>query len=95
VRNNILVGDWGTMAIGGAGVITNCLITGNLVANAANTVDSIVNLASTATGVVYNNHGAGAAAQANGITATACLISQNYYGVISEDLSAILDPIAT
>lgn len=38
---------------------------------------------------------AGGAAQANGVTATACLISQNYYGVVSEDLSAILDPIAT
>ena len=95
VRNNRLIGDWGTMAIGGAGVITNCLIEGNLVSNAASTSDAIVNLAATATGIVCFNHGAGAAVQANGITATACLISQNYYGVISEDLSAILDPIAT
>lgn len=95
VRNNRLRGDWGTMAVGGAGVITNCIIEGNLIANAANTSDGCINLASTATGMVYNNHCAGAAAQANGVTATACLISQNYYGVISEDLSAILDPIAT
>jgi len=95
VRNNRLMGDWGTMAIGGAGVITNCLIEGNLVANAASDSDAIINLAATATGIVCFNHGAGAAVQANGITATACLISQNYYGVISEDLSAILDPIAT
>jgi len=37
----------------------------------------------------------GAAAQANGITATAMAICENYYGVISEDLSGILEPIAT
>jgi len=95
VRNNRLFGDWGTMAIGGAGVITYCLIEGNVVYNAASTSDAIVNLAATATGSVIFNHGAGAAVQANGITATACVISQNYYGVVSEDLSAILDPIAT
>jgi len=95
VRNNRLIGDWGTMAIGGAGVITYCLIEGNVVYNATSTSDAIINLAATATGIVYDNHGAGAAVQANGITATACVISQNFYGVLSEDLSAILDPIAT
>ncbi len=95
VRRNRLMGDWGTMCIGGAGVITHCLIEANLIRNAANTVDGCINLAATATGIVCFNHCAGAAAQANGVTATACTISQNYYGVVSEDLSAILDPIAT
>jgi hypothetical protein len=95
IVGNVLHGDFGTMAIGGAGVITNCLIRDNIINNAATTVDSCINLAGTATGSVYNNHCAGAAAQANGVTATACLISQNYYGVLAEDLSAILDPIAT
>jgi len=95
VRDNVLHGDWGTMAIGGAGVITFCEIVGNVVGNIASTSDAIISLASTATGIVVGNHGAGAAVQANGITATACVISQNYYGVIGEDLSAILDPIAT
>lgn len=95
VRNNVLHGDWGTMAIGGAGVITYCEITGNVIGNIASTNDAIINLAATATGIVVGNHGAGAALQANGITATACVLSQNYYGVIGEDLSAILDPIAT
>jgi hypothetical protein len=37
----------------------------------------------------------GAAAQANGITATTWALAENYYGVISEDLQAILDPIVT
>ena len=95
VRNNRLQGDWGTFAVGGAGVITFCLIEGNLIGNIASTSDGCIKLAATATGMVYNNHCAGAAAQANGVTATACVVSQNYYGVISEDLSAILDPIAT
>ena len=83
------------MAIGGAGVITNCYIADNIINNAAATVDSCINLAATATGSVVRNLCAGAAAQANGVTATACLIAENYYGVLAEDLSAILDPIAT
>ena len=95
VRNNVLHGDWGTMAVGGAGVITFCEIVNNIVGNIASTTDAIISLASGATGAVVGNHGAGAAAQANGVTATACVVSQNYYGVISEDLSAILDPVVT
>lgn len=95
VRNNILIGDWGTMAIGGAGVITNCAILDNRISNAAADNDSCINLAATATGMVMGNLACGGAAQANGITAAACAVAQNYYGVVSEDLSAILDPIAT
>ena len=95
VRNNILIGDWGTMAIGGAGVITNCAILDNRISNAAADNDSCINLAATATGMVMGNLACGGAPQANGITATACAVAQNYYGVVSEDLSAILDPVAT
>lgn len=95
IVGNVLHGDFGTMAIGGAGVVTNCYIADNIINNAASTIDSCINLAATATGSVVRNLCAGAAAQANGVTATACLIAENYYGVLSEDLSAILDPIAT
>jgi hypothetical protein len=95
IVNNVLHVDCGTMAIGGAGVITNCYIADNVINNAAATVDSCINLAATATGSVVRNLCAGAAVQANGVTATACLIAENYYGVLAEDLSAILDPIAT
>ena len=94
-RNNILIGDWGTMAIGGAGIATYITVMDNVIYNASSTVDACINLAATATGIVMRNLCGGAAAQANGITATACAIAENYYGVISEDLSAILDPIAT
>lgn len=95
VRNNILIGDWGTMAIGGAGVVTNAVIIDNVISNAATDNDSCINFAATATGICMRNLCAGGAAQANGVTATAMAIAENYYGVVTEDLSAILDPIAT
>lgn len=95
IRRNVIYGDFGTLCIGGAGVVTYCTVADNVINNAANTVDSCINFAATATGSVVRNLCAGAAAQANGITATAMLIAENYYGVLAEDLSAILDPIAT
>lgn len=95
IRNNILIGDWGTMAVGGAGIVTYVTIMDNVISNQANTNDGCINLDTGSTGIVMRNLCAGAAAQANGITATACAVAENYYGVVSEDLSAILDPIAT
>jgi hypothetical protein len=95
IRDNVLIGDWGTMCIGGAGVVTNAVIVRNYISNAASDNDSCINFAATATGICMHNHACGGAAQANGITATAMAISQNYYGVVTEDLSAILEPIAT
>lgn len=95
VKDNILIGDWGTMSIGGAGVVTNATILNNVISNAASTSDSCINFAATATGICMGNMAAGGAAQANGITATAMAIAQNYYGVVTEDLSAILDPVVT
>lgn len=95
IRDNILLGDWGTMAIGGAGVVTNITVVDNVIYNEASDNDACINIAATATGIVMRNLAGGAAAQANGVTATACAVAENYYGVISEDLSGILDPIAT
>lgn len=95
IKGNALIGDWGTIAIGGAGIVTNVVIIDNVLSNAASTNDACINLPATTTGIVMRNLCAGAAAQANGVTATACAVAENYYGVVSEDLSAILDPIAT
>jgi len=95
VKDNILIGDWGTMAIGGAGIVTFITIVDNKISNQASDNDSCINLAATTTGIVMRNLCGGAAAQANGITATACAVAENYYGVVSEDLSAILEPVAT
>ena len=95
IRRNILQGDWGTAAIGAAGVVTNIVVTDNVIFNAATDNDACINIAATATGIVMRNLACGGAAQGNGITATACAIAENYYGVTTEDLSAILEPIAT
>ena len=94
IRNNVLIGDWGTMCLGGAGAVTNATILDNRISNTASDNDSCINLAS-ATGICMGNYACGAAAQANGITAPTMAIAENYYGVVSEDLSAILEPIAT
>jgi hypothetical protein len=92
IRRNTFQGDWGTMCIGGAGIVTRVVVTDNLIFNAGNTVDSCVNLAATTTGIVARNLCAGAAAVANGITATGCLKAENYYQVLAADLSGLLDP---
>ena len=95
IRRNVILGDFGTAAIGAAGVVTFCTVIDNVISNAASDNDACVNMNSSATGIVMRNLAGGGAAQANGITATACAVAENYYGVATEDLSAILDPIAT
>ena len=95
IKGNTLIGDWGTMVIGGAGIVTNCVVVDNVISNAASDNDACINLPATTTGIVMRNLCCGAAAQANGVTATACAVAENYYGVVSEDNSAILDPVAT
>ena len=95
IIDNELIGDWGTMAVGGAGVVTNVMIARNIINNAASDNDSCINVSATTTGMVAYNACGGAAAQANGITAPDCVAIENYYGVINEDLSGILEPAAT
>jgi hypothetical protein len=95
VRRNVLIGDWGTMAIGGAGVVTFATITDNVIYNAASDNDSCINFAATASGICMRNLACSAAAQANQITAAAMAKAENYGGNIAEDLNAILEPIAT
>ena len=92
IKGNTLIGDWGTIAVGGAGIVTNILIADNLINNVATTVDSCINLAATTTGIVVRNLCGGGAAAVNGVTATACTIAENYYNLVTADLSGILDP---
>jgi hypothetical protein len=96
VRRNTLLGDWGTGAIAGAGVITNCLIADNYISNAATDADSGIKLAATATGLVVNNRVAIALAgdATTGISAVACGQLQNYV-VDTGDRQGVLDPAAT
>lgn len=95
VRRNVLIGDWGTAAIGGAGVVVNCVVADNYISNAATDNDSCINFAATATGLCINNRVGSEAAQANQITAGDMVICENYAAVRTEDLQGILDPIAT
>jgi hypothetical protein len=83
------------MCIGGAGVVTAATVLDNHISNAATDNDSCINFAATATGICHRNLVASGAAQANQITATAMSVNQNYGAVVSEDLSGILEPIAT
>lgn len=93
VRNNVIIGDFGTAAIGAAGVVVFGTVVDNVIYNAASDVDSCINLAGT--GICMRNLACGAAAEANGITAPLWALAGNEYGVITEDLQAILDPLVT
>lgn len=95
IRRNYLYGDWGTAAIGAAGVVVNIQIHDNRIYNAATDNDSCINMAATATGYISNNFVTSGAAQANGITAQGCGKCNNFQGVNAEDLSALLDPVLT
>lgn len=96
IRNNILHGDWGTAAIGAAGVVTNITVSDNYISNAATDADSGINLAATATGMVMNNRiGIALAGNATtGVTAQACAQCENYV-VDTGDRQGVLDPVAT
>jgi hypothetical protein len=93
IRRNTIIGDFGSGAILAAGVVVFCVVVDNVIYNAASDNDSCISLAGT--GICMRNLACGAAAQANGITAATWAKCENYYGVISEDLNGILEPIAT
>lgn len=94
VRNNTLIGDWGTMCIGGAGIVTNVVVADNLINNTSTGANDCIDFAATATGICVRNLCAAGHAT-DGITATAMVEAENYYALITEDLQGILDPVAT
>ena len=98
IRDNVLMGDWGTMAIGGAGVPTYIFIHNNIIYNAATTDDACINLPANATGMITRNLvGADATSgQANHITAPDVGICENYASLTAaEELSGIIEPAST
>ena len=94
IRRNHLVGDWGTMAIGGAGVIIHPIITDNYVYNLAADADAGINIESTVTGLCVNNRVSTGHASASSVTGAALVLCENYGG-LSSDANGILEPIAT
>jgi len=93
-RRNTLIGDWGTMAIGGAGVVTRATVCDNYVYNIATDADCGINFAATATGVMFRNLVCTGHASASSITAQGFAKCQNYGGIIA-DSNGLLEPIAT
>ncbi len=91
VRRNTLMGDWDTMCIGGAGVVTFVTIVDNDIRNADNAANGCIDFDATATGICARNMCAAAHAS-QGITATAMAASENYYHFLGEDLSGIIEP---
>ncbi len=92
VRRNVLIGDWGTMCIGGAGVVIFGLVVDNDIHNVASDADSCISLAGT--GIAARNFCGGAHAT-QGITGTLWSLTENYYHIHTEDTQGILEPAAT
>jgi hypothetical protein len=95
IRNNTLLGDWGTMAIGGAGIVTYASVNDNYIYNAGSGANSTINMGATATGMCMNNRGGSAAVQTSGNQVGDLAACENYYAVNSEELQGVLDPVAT
>jgi len=97
VRNNIMIGDWGTAAILAAGAITKAVVSGNLVSNLDAGDDVCINIASSSTGIVaYNAVGARETdASTDQITAGSTMTLIQNFAVDEGDRSGVLDPAAT
>ncbi len=93
VRRNVLLGDWSTMAIGGAGVVTMAQVHDNYIYHSGNDADACINFADTATGIVANNR-SGTLGSAAGNDCIIMSLLENYHVNIA-DASGVLDPVAT
>ena len=96
VRRNVILGNWVTFVIGGAGVITYVSINDNYISNADATDDIGINISDTSPGIVANNRlGYGdvgnATTQIDAIVASAL---QNFVVDIG-DRTGVLDPVST
>jgi hypothetical protein len=91
VRDNILHGNWGTMCIGGAGIVTRCTILRNAIFNIATDADCCISMAATATGIcAFNACTGGHASQ--GIIPGDLGAIENYYEQSTSDLSGVIEP---
>ncbi len=95
IRNNTIMGDFGTAAIGAAGIVTYIVVTGNHINNLAAVNDTCININTSATGMIHANMMGSPQTQANHVLATGCSLNENYAAVTSEDNSGIPDPGTT
>ena len=94
VRNNVLLGDWGTVAVGGAGVLILWTVADNYIHNIAAADDAGIATAATSTGMVYNNRlGYGDVGNATtAIDCDLCAMCENYVVDSVSAAQGILDP---
>lgn len=91
IRDNVLCGDWGTMCIGGAGLVTNCAVLRNYIYNVASDADACINMGATATGILAGNMCAGGHAT-DGIVCGDLGSLENYYVLHTAALTGVLEP---
>lgn len=91
ISGNVLHGNWGTMCIGGAGVVTRCAILNNYIFNIATDADTCISMAATATGICANNRCTGGHAS-QGIIPGDLGSVENYYVQSTADLSGVIEP---
>lgn len=91
IRDNVLSGNWGTMCIGGAGLVTRCSILNNYIFNIASDADACINMGATATGICANNRCAGGHAT-DGIVPGDLGSVENYYVLSTAALSGVIEP---
>lgn len=91
IRDNILTGDWATMCIGGAGIVTQCSILNNYIFNIATGADLCISMGATATGICAGNMCTGGHAS-SGIVPGDLGSLENYYEGNTTDLSGSLEP---
>jgi len=96
VRRNVLIGDWGTITIGGAGVVTYADIHNNYISNQSTADGAGINLSDTSPAIVANNrYGYADAGDAtDGVNAIVASCLENYVVDIG-DRNGVLDPGAT
>jgi len=91
IRDNILMGIFQTMCLGGAGVVTKCSIINNYILNTNGVADGCINMAATATGICADNRCCGGHAT-GGIVNGDLGSLENYYEDFETDLSGSLEP---
>ncbi len=91
IRGNHLMGNWETMCIGGAGIVTYASILDNVIFNEVTDADHCINMGATATGVAAGNMVTGGHATA-GIVPGDLGSLENYYEGNTTDFSGSLEP---
>ena len=98
IRNNLCIGFWETMAIGGAGVPTNVLVENNYIQNKDTDADQCIYFPDLTTGCIVRNL-VGSAVAGNVTTniyvGTKAMACENYSVDAVGDVQGVLDPVAT